>query len=281
MVFAASGRSPFGSDTMPAVINRVLNHQPDLGVLQGPLLDVVAACLAKDPAQRPTAEQVIMRLLQHPVPNSGMLAQAAAAAAPAEPWRPQHGQPPVTGQPSGPPPPLGRPAMGPPSVGPSSMGPPSMGGHHSQPSMPGGPSSMPGGPPSAPGHHGQPPMSGGQPSMPGGPPSAHGHHGHPSTTGHRATSLNSYGPGYPQKKSRAPIVIGVTVTVALLVLAGVAVIISQTKPGRPPRAPTASRPRRPPGSPAPDRRACHGRARRDSCRAAPSRCTRTRPTRAR
>ncbi|HUR03549.1 MAG TPA: protein kinase [Nonomuraea sp.] len=182
MVFAASGRSPFGSDTMPAVINRVLNHQPDLGVLQGPLLDVVAACLAKDPAQRPTAEQVIMRQLQHPVPNTGMLAQAAAAAAPAEPWRPQHGQP----------------------------------------SMPGGPSSMPGGPPSAPDHHGRPPM--------------HGHHGpapvggHPSTTGHRSTRLGSYDPGYPQKKSRAPIVIGVTVTVALLVLAGVAVIIGQTKP---------------------------------------------------
>ncbi|MFG1681873.1 protein kinase [Nonomuraea sp. NPDC049269] len=221
MVFAASGRSPFGSDTMPAVINRVLNHQPDLGVLQGPLLDVVAACLAKDPAQRPTAEQVIMRLLQHPVPNSGMLAQAAAAAAPAEPWRPQHSQPPVTGQLSGPPSPLGQPAMG---------------SHHSQPSMPGGPSSMPGGPPSAPGHYGPPSMGGGQPSMPGGPPSMPGHHGqplgggHPPTNDHRSTRPNSYDPRYGPKKSRAPIVIGATVTVALLVLAGVAVIISQTRP---------------------------------------------------
>uniref|UniRef100_UPI0013B3CBC5 serine/threonine-protein kinase n=1 Tax=Nonomuraea lactucae TaxID=2249762 RepID=UPI0013B3CBC5 len=93
MVFAASGQAPFGSDTMPAVINRVLNQPPDVRMLEGPLRDVVLACLAKDPAQRPAAEQVIMRLLQHPVSGPGLpaggpghpaggpgiLAQAAAA----------------------------------------------------------------------------------------------------------------------------------------------------------------------------------------------------------
>ncbi|MFI6505265.1 protein kinase [Nonomuraea typhae] len=81
MVYAATGRAPFGSDTMPAVINRVLNQPPDLGTLDGALREVVAACLQKDPALRPTAEQAMMRLLQHPVPAAGgMLAQGAAAA---------------------------------------------------------------------------------------------------------------------------------------------------------------------------------------------------------
>ncbi|MFI7450562.1 protein kinase [Nonomuraea sp. NPDC049714] len=86
MVYAASGKAPFGSDTMPAVLNRVLNKPPDLSGLDGPLLDVVMACLDKDPARRPTAEQVIIRLLQRPVPQSGILAQGSAAAIPAGAW---------------------------------------------------------------------------------------------------------------------------------------------------------------------------------------------------
>ncbi|WP_336212987.1 serine/threonine protein kinase [Nonomuraea sp. LPB2021202275-12-8] len=86
MVYAASGKPPFGSDTMPAVIHRVLNQPPDVSGLDGPLREVVLACLSKDPAQRPTAEQVIMRLLQRPVPPSGILAQGSAAAVPAESW---------------------------------------------------------------------------------------------------------------------------------------------------------------------------------------------------
>ncbi|MFE3447633.1 protein kinase [Nonomuraea sp. NPDC059194] len=81
IAYAASGRAPFGSDTMPAVINRVLNAPPEVSGLDEPLRGVVHACLSKDPLQRPTAEQVIMRLLQHPVTPGGMLREAAAAAA--------------------------------------------------------------------------------------------------------------------------------------------------------------------------------------------------------
>ncbi|MFG3435723.1 protein kinase [Nonomuraea sp. NPDC047897] len=117
MVFAASGHAPFGSDTMPAVINRVLNQQPDVGVLDGALRDVVLTCLAKDPAQRPTAEQVIMRLLQHPVSGarggSGILAEAAAAAGPAGPSYgappPGYGPPPTNFSPAYPSPAAQRP----------------------------------------------------------------------------------------------------------------------------------------------------------------------------
>ncbi|SDQ84974.1 WD40 repeat domain-containing serine/threonine protein kinase [Thermostaphylospora chromogena] len=87
MIFAASGNAPFGTDTLPAVINRVLNDEPDLSVLDGTLRELVAACLSKDPARRPPADQVIMRLLHHPVSSAGsagapaILQQAAAEAA--------------------------------------------------------------------------------------------------------------------------------------------------------------------------------------------------------
>ncbi|GAB2915036.1 protein kinase [Nonomuraea fastidiosa] len=132
IIFAATGQAPFGSDTMPAVINRVLNRQPDLGPLDGTLREVVAACLAKDPAQRPTAEQVMVRLLRHPASGSGMLAEGAAAASSAPfPGPPALGSPvsgplsqagprpaglPVTGAPAASTPPhTGAPAAGPPS----------------------------------------------------------------------------------------------------------------------------------------------------------------------
>ncbi|MFE3455404.1 serine/threonine protein kinase [Nonomuraea sp. NPDC059194] len=72
IAYAASGRAPFGSDTMPAVINRILNGRPDISDLDEPLAGVVNACLSKDPAQRPTAEEVIKRLIRHPVAHGGM-----------------------------------------------------------------------------------------------------------------------------------------------------------------------------------------------------------------
>ncbi|MEU6039675.1 serine/threonine-protein kinase [Actinomadura sp. NPDC047616] len=65
LTFAATGEPPFGQDTIPAVINRILHEEPDLGRLTGPLRDLVAECLDKDPANRPNARQVLMRLLGH------------------------------------------------------------------------------------------------------------------------------------------------------------------------------------------------------------------------
>ncbi|MEV0998163.1 serine/threonine-protein kinase [Nonomuraea sp. NPDC050202] len=63
MVFAGTGRPPFGDDSLPAVINRILNHEPFLGDLPEPLRPVVHACLAKDPAARPGMQDVLLRLL--------------------------------------------------------------------------------------------------------------------------------------------------------------------------------------------------------------------------
>ncbi|MEV5412604.1 serine/threonine-protein kinase [Thermopolyspora sp. NPDC052614] len=67
MVFAASGRPPFGQDTIPSIIYRVLNEPPHLGdlhhELDADLHDLITACLDKDPRRRPTARQALLRLL--------------------------------------------------------------------------------------------------------------------------------------------------------------------------------------------------------------------------
>ncbi|GAA2830846.1 protein kinase [Kitasatospora sp. CM 4170] len=55
LAYAATGTMPFGSRVSAAVLlYRVLHEQPDLSGLEGPLHSVVRACLAKDPAARPT-----------------------------------------------------------------------------------------------------------------------------------------------------------------------------------------------------------------------------------
>jgi hypothetical protein len=83
MVFAATGRSPFGTGSVTATVNRLLHGAADLGPLDGVLRELVADCLAADPAERPTAEDALLRLIGY----SGALDTALPAAAP-EPPRP-------------------------------------------------------------------------------------------------------------------------------------------------------------------------------------------------
>ncbi|MEW2359544.1 serine/threonine-protein kinase, partial [Spirillospora sp. NPDC029432] len=82
MTFAATGRPPFGADSITAVIYRVLHHEPDLGDLDGDLRALVAAALAKDPAERPTAAQVLLRLVGH---DDAFAPSGTAATAPSSP----------------------------------------------------------------------------------------------------------------------------------------------------------------------------------------------------
>ncbi|GAA3207574.1 hypothetical protein GCM10010468_23950 [Actinocorallia longicatena] len=85
IAFAAQGGSPFEANSLPAVINKILNLTPDLSGMSEPLRSIVGSCLSKEPAQRPTAERVLLSLLQRPTLAPGVLAEAAAAASQAAP----------------------------------------------------------------------------------------------------------------------------------------------------------------------------------------------------
>ncbi|MFD1543198.1 protein kinase domain-containing protein [Nonomuraea guangzhouensis] len=63
MAYAATGRPPFGDDTIAAVAYRILQAEPGLGDLPEPLRGIVARCLAKAPGDRPTARDVLLELL--------------------------------------------------------------------------------------------------------------------------------------------------------------------------------------------------------------------------
>ncbi|WP_066936464.1 serine/threonine protein kinase [Microtetraspora fusca] len=89
VVFAATGRPPFGDDSVPAVINRVMHREPDLGDLVEPLRSIVTDALCKDPARRPSILEIQMRLLGRPADEKAPAADApppaTASAAPDAP----------------------------------------------------------------------------------------------------------------------------------------------------------------------------------------------------
>jgi hypothetical protein len=91
MLFAATGRAPFGSDTIPATFYRILNTEPDLVAPTEPLRSVIAECLAKDPADRPAATDVLLALLGHDSVNEAVgtaLEPIVMTGAPPAPGRP-------------------------------------------------------------------------------------------------------------------------------------------------------------------------------------------------
>ncbi|WP_157521852.1 WD40 repeat domain-containing serine/threonine protein kinase [Herbidospora cretacea] len=63
MTFAATGRPAFGNDSIPAVMNRIITREPDLSYVPSRLRDVLASALAKDPADRPTAADLLVALV--------------------------------------------------------------------------------------------------------------------------------------------------------------------------------------------------------------------------
>ncbi|WP_326588701.1 serine/threonine-protein kinase [Streptomyces sp. NBC_01294] len=68
LVHAATGRGPFDSDSHYLVAYQVVHSEPDLTGLPPQLAPLVARCLAKEPAERPTAEELIaeMRAVAYP-----------------------------------------------------------------------------------------------------------------------------------------------------------------------------------------------------------------------
>src|SRR6266700_486705 len=58
VAFAATGRPPFGSGTFETIFYRIVHGQPDLEGCPPPLLPLMAAALARDPARRPAAAEL-------------------------------------------------------------------------------------------------------------------------------------------------------------------------------------------------------------------------------
>ncbi|WP_405394309.1 hypothetical protein [Microbispora hainanensis] len=84
VVFAATGHRPFEAGSPAAVVTRVLHGEPDLSALEEPLRSLIAGCLAKDPAARPTASDALLTLVGHslltvPVDRGPRMALPAAA----------------------------------------------------------------------------------------------------------------------------------------------------------------------------------------------------------
>ncbi|MEU8246216.1 protein kinase [Nonomuraea sp. NPDC048916] len=213
MVYAATGKPAFGADSIPVVMHRILHEPPQLGGMEGALAEVVEASLSKDPAQRPTADELIVRLTGQPFPSTGL---AGAQPLPA---------PPGTGSqlPGTAPQPLG---TGPQPVGPGQPGgsQPVAGAQHgtggppwpyaqpSQPPAPGGSlaSWMRAGTDPQPGQAGSlgHPAAANGPAgpMPAGPPAPSGPHAAPGVrpgAGGRQPHFGP-GPGGPQMPGQSP-----------------------------------------------------------------------------
>ncbi|MER5433525.1 bifunctional serine/threonine-protein kinase/ABC transporter substrate-binding protein [Streptomyces sp. NPDC002588] len=74
LAFAATGRPPFGTGTIDALLYRTVHDAPDVEGVPAELAEVVSGCLEKDPELRPTA---------------GSLSEALTASAPASPPDPR------------------------------------------------------------------------------------------------------------------------------------------------------------------------------------------------
>ncbi|TNY35889.1 protein kinase domain-containing protein [Thermomonospora catenispora] len=79
VAFAGNGRNPFGHGTFQVMAARVVHAEPEVGTLPEPLASLVRRALAKDPAARPTAQELLLSL----VGGSG---ESAAASTVAEAW---------------------------------------------------------------------------------------------------------------------------------------------------------------------------------------------------
>ncbi|MFI9840703.1 protein kinase [Nonomuraea sp. NPDC051941] len=81
MVFAATGQDPFKADTLGGMMHQVLSSAPDLRGLPPRLAPLVAAAMAKDPAARPAARDLLLALVSgNAADTRGLLAAGSRSA---------------------------------------------------------------------------------------------------------------------------------------------------------------------------------------------------------
>jgi eukaryotic-like serine/threonine-protein kinase len=88
LAFAATGQGPFGAGSTPALVYRVVHSPPQLDRVPAEVRPLVERCLAKDPAHRPTARDLLAGAaypatgwLPEPVTRAFSLAAAPPTAA--------------------------------------------------------------------------------------------------------------------------------------------------------------------------------------------------------
>jgi predicted Ser/Thr protein kinase len=91
MVFAATGQHAFTGDTMPALMRAILDTEPDLTGVPADLRPMLEKCFAKDPGNRPNADEVLRWLTgeQHPHQDSDQPTTSLTAGALPPPGRPR------------------------------------------------------------------------------------------------------------------------------------------------------------------------------------------------
>src|SRR5215831_5535645 len=88
LTFAVTGCGPFGRGSRPELAYRLVYGPPDLGEVPSGLRPLVGDCLAKDPARRPTADEVLAAANDgQPAPGwlPGAALSAIASPGPARP----------------------------------------------------------------------------------------------------------------------------------------------------------------------------------------------------
>lgn len=86
LAFAATGRPPFGTGSLDALLYRTVHDAPDLEGVPRPLAEVVRGCLEKDPELRPTA-QALSEALTVAASETPLDPREALRAAPPPPSR--------------------------------------------------------------------------------------------------------------------------------------------------------------------------------------------------
>ncbi|MFQ6195795.1 protein kinase domain-containing protein [Streptomyces sp. NPDC000405] len=79
LVHAATGRGPFESESPYIVAYQVVHDEPDLAGVPDDLVPLIRACLAKEPADRPTPDAIMAML---PTPEPGPVTASPVAASP-------------------------------------------------------------------------------------------------------------------------------------------------------------------------------------------------------
>ncbi|MGP4113613.1 serine/threonine-protein kinase [Streptomyces sp. 4N509B] len=87
LAYAATGTGPFGTGSAQALNFRIAYEEPDLGALPTAERDVVARCLAKDPAARPAVAALVEELAPAGAEEDDGQ-QVGGAAVTAAPWIP-------------------------------------------------------------------------------------------------------------------------------------------------------------------------------------------------